>query len=73
LKDQAVGAGGEIQLTDAMARLMKTQDFHAFIYDGQDYDCGSKAGYFEAVAAYAIDHPVIGEQARTIIRGLLDD
>jgi len=40
LKDQAAGAGGEIQLTDAMARLMKQQDFHAFVYDGQDYDCG---------------------------------
>ena len=73
LRDQEAGAGGEIQLTDAMARMMGSQSFHAFEYEGQDYDCGSKAGYFEAVAAYAIDHPVIGEQARTIIRGLLDD
>lgn len=63
LKTQAAGAGGEIQLTDAMATLMGQQDFHAYEYEGQDYDCGSKYGYFEAVLAYALDHPEIGEQA----------
>ena len=68
LKDQAAGAGGEIQLTDAMARLMETQDFHAFVYDGQDYDCGSKLGYFEAVMAFAQTHGEIGEGARTLIQ-----
>jgi UTP--glucose-1-phosphate uridylyltransferase len=68
LKDQAAGAGGEIQLTDAMARLMKTQDFHAFVYQGQDYDCGSKLGYFEAVMAFARTHPDIGEGARELIQ-----
>ncbi|MEP4053473.1 MAG: UTP--glucose-1-phosphate uridylyltransferase GalU [Litorimonas sp.] len=68
LKDQAAGAGGEIQLTDAMARLMNEQDFHAFAYEGQDYDCGSKLGYFEAVMAYARTHGEIGEGARTLIR-----
>jgi len=68
LKDQAAGAGGEIQLTDAMARLMQTQDFHAFVYDGQDYDCGSKLGYFEAVMAFARTHPDIGESAKALIR-----
>ena len=67
LKDQAAGAGGEIQLTDAMARLMKTQDFHAFVYEGQDYDCGSKLGYFEAVMAFAKTHPEIGEDVRDLI------
>ena len=68
LKDQAAGAGGEIQLTDAMARLMQTQDFHAFVYEGQDYDCGSKLGYFEAVMAFAKTHPDIGEDVRALIR-----
>ena len=67
LKDQAAGAGGEIQLTDAMARLMKTQDFHAFVYEGQDYDCGSKLGYFEAVMAFAKTHHEIGEDVRDLI------
>lgn len=67
LKDQAAGAGGEIQLTDAMARLMQEQDFHAVRYDGQDYDCGSKLGYFEAVMAFARDHTDIGVEAREMI------
>lgn len=70
LSDQAAGAGNEIQLTDAMARLMKEQDFHAYEYEGQDYDCGSKYGYFEAFTAFAIDHPEIGEQARALIKSL---
>lgn len=68
LRDQAAGAGGEIQLTDSMATLMKTQDFHAFAYEGQDYDCGSKLGYFEAVMAYARTHPDIGEDVQAMIR-----
>lgn len=67
LKDQAAGAGGEIQLTDAMARLMTQQAFHAFVYEGQDYDCGSKLGYFEAVMAYAQSHPEIGAGAQDLI------
>lgn len=73
LSDQAAGAGGEIQLTDAMARLMQDQSFHAFKYEGQDYDCGSKYGYFEAFAAYAIDHLEIAGQARDLIKKLAQD
>jgi len=68
LKDQKVGSGGEIQLTDAMLRLMGKQDFHAFIYEGQDYDCGSKIGYLEAVIAYAVSHPEIGDRAQKMVR-----
>jgi len=68
LKDQEAGAGGEIQLTDAMARLMEIQDFHAFAYDGKDYDCGSKLGYFEAVMAFAQIHPEIGEDVKALIQ-----
>lgn len=71
LRDQEAGAGGEIQLTDAMARMMGSQDFHAFEYEGNDYDCGSKAGYFEAVVAYALDHPVIGSEARATVERLI--
>ncbi len=67
LKDQAKGAGGEIQLTDAMATLMGRQDFHAFEYVGQDYDCGSKYGYFEAVLAYALTHNEIGAEAKALL------
>lgn len=68
LKTQEAGAGGEIQLTDAMATLMKSQSFHAYEYDGEDYDCGSKIGYFEAVLAFARDHEEIGEEAREMIK-----
>ena len=68
LKTQAAGAGGEIQLTDAMAALMKMQNFHAYEYEGKDYDCGSKYGYFEAVVAFALDHPEIGKDAVDLLR-----
>ena len=71
LEDQGAGAGGEIQLTDAMVRLMDRQTFHAVEFDGQDYDCGSKAGYFEAVLAHAIDHVEIGAEARAMIKAVL--
>jgi UTP--glucose-1-phosphate uridylyltransferase len=67
LADQATGAGGEIQLTDAMARLMRQQAFYAYEFDGHPYDCGSKAGYFEAVLAHALDHEDIGDAARALV------
>jgi len=70
LGEQGKGAGGEIQLTDSMASLMEVQDFHALKYEGQDYDCGSKLGYFEAVLAYALDHAEIGDGARELIERL---
>lgn len=70
LEDQGAGAGGEIQLTDAMVRLMERQSFYAVEFDGQDYDCGSKAGYFEAVLAHALDHDEIGDEAKAMIRAV---
>ncbi len=66
LADQGAGAGGEIQLTDSMARLMEMQNFYAYEFDGAPYDCGSKLGYFEAVLAHAVDHPEIGADARAL-------
>ena len=68
LEDQGKGAGGEIQLTDAMVRLMETQQFFAYEFDGKEFDCGSKAGYFEAVVAHALQHPETAEDARAILR-----
>ncbi|MEM7493826.1 MAG: UTP--glucose-1-phosphate uridylyltransferase GalU [Pseudomonadota bacterium] len=70
LADQGAGAGGEIQLTDSMARLMQDQKFYAYEFEGQKYDCGSKEGYFEAVLGYAVDHPEIGDAARGMIRAV---
>ncbi|MCI4645346.1 MAG: UTP--glucose-1-phosphate uridylyltransferase GalU [Hyphomonadaceae bacterium] len=71
LETQERGAGGEIQLTDSMAKLMEMQDFFALEYDGQDYDCGSKLGYFEAVLAYALDHPEIKDGALDLVKKAL--
>ncbi len=68
LEEQKPGAGNEIQLTDAMAKLMKVSPFFALAFDGTPYDCGSKIGYFRAVCAYAVAHRDIGEEAKTIIR-----
>jgi UTP--glucose-1-phosphate uridylyltransferase len=71
LATQTPGAGGEIQLTDAMQRLMGKQDFHAFKYDGKDYDCGDKLLYLEAFAAMAVAHPELGAKARAVLEDVL--
>ena len=71
LADQQTGAGGEIQLTDAMARLMKVQDFHALEYEGDTYDCGDAVGLLRANVAYALKHEKLGAAARAAVAGLL--
>src|SRR5690606_5114639 len=73
LERQSAGAGGEIQLTDAMARLMMTQPFHALEYEGRSYDCGDKIGYLRAVAAFALANPLHGEAAAATLRAALAD
>jgi len=55
LEKQESGAGGEIQLTDAMLQLMKTQPFYGVKFAGRTYDCGSKIGFLAANLAYALD------------------
>lgn len=62
------GAGGEIQLTDAMAKLINKQPFHGLRYDGQRYDCGSRIGFIEANIAYALRDPEIGAQVKEIVK-----
>ena len=71
LETQPRGAGGEIQLTDAMATLMKTQDFHALEYEGTTYDCGDKIGLLRANVAFALAHPEYGAAARDTLKALL--
>ena len=71
LASQAPGAGGEIQLTDSMAELMKGQAFHALAFDGRSYDCGDKVGYLEAVAAYAVADGDLGQKARSVLQSVL--
>jgi UTP--glucose-1-phosphate uridylyltransferase len=71
LEKQGKGAGGEIQLTDAMAELMKVQPFHALEYEGVTYDCGDKIGLLRANVAFALRHPTLGADARTAVSALL--
>jgi UTP--glucose-1-phosphate uridylyltransferase len=71
LASQAKGAGNEIQLTDAMARLMQTQAFHALRYDGTTYDCGDKIGLLRANVAFALANPELGADARVAVEALL--
>ena len=71
LETQAAGAGGEIQLTDAMAQMIGQQPFHGMTFDGKRYDCGSKQGYVEANLALALAHPEIGSDIRAIAEKLL--
>jgi UTP--glucose-1-phosphate uridylyltransferase len=71
LETQERGAGGEIQLTDAMLRLMEVQAFHAVEFEGRDFDCGSRLGYAEAFVGYALNDPELGADVRAMINKLL--
>nr|WP_255769482.1 UTP--glucose-1-phosphate uridylyltransferase GalU [Maritalea mediterranea] len=61
ISTQAKGAGGEIQITDAMVALMNSQKFTGVKYKGQSFDCGSKIGFLTANVAFALDRPDIAE------------
>jgi UTP--glucose-1-phosphate uridylyltransferase len=71
LENQEKGAGGEIQLTDAMARMIGDQPFHAVTFDGKRYDCGSKVGFVEATLALALEREDMGEDIRAMATRLL--
>ncbi|MEO1220732.1 MAG: UTP--glucose-1-phosphate uridylyltransferase GalU [Pseudomonadota bacterium] len=71
LETQGKGAGGEIQLTDAMARMIGTQPFHAVTFDGNRYDCGSKLGFVEATLALALEREDMGADVREMATRLL--
>ena len=64
------GAGGEIQLTDAMAKLIGVQPFHALTFDGDRHDCGDNAGFIQANIALALERPEIADSIRAFIRDL---
>ncbi len=71
LETQEKGAGGEIQLTDAMAQMIGKQPFHAVTFDGKRYDCGSKVGFVEATLALALEREDMGEEVRAMAKRLL--
>jgi UTP--glucose-1-phosphate uridylyltransferase len=65
------GAGGEIQLTDGIARLMQREPVYAFEFEGKRYDCGSKLGYLQATVEYALKHPSLGGDFANYLRELV--
>ncbi len=61
------GAGGELQLTDGIAELLKEQQVLAYAFDGVRYDCGSKLGYLKATVEYALKHPEVADEFRAYL------
>ena len=65
------GAGGEIQLTDGIARLLQEEAVYAYRFSGKRYDCGSKLGYLQATVAYALAHPQLGADFRRHLKNVV--
>lgn len=70
IRQQPRGVGGEIQLTDGIARLLGKEAVYAYQYSGKRYDCGSKEGFLEATVELALQHPQVGAAFREYLRGL---
>lgn len=68
LEDTGKGAGGEIQLTDAIAELLAEEDVLAYEFKGKRYDCGSKLGYLTATVEYALKHPALKDDFLDYLR-----
>jgi UTP--glucose-1-phosphate uridylyltransferase len=64
IRNNPRGAGGEIQLTDGIAKLMATEGVHAYQYQGKRYDCGSKLGFLEATVDFALKHEEVASPFR---------
>ncbi len=73
IEKQAPGAGGEIQITDAMIRLMARQSFWGLKYRGTTYDCGDKIGFLAANVAFALERPDLGEGFKVALRKIIED
>jgi UTP--glucose-1-phosphate uridylyltransferase len=71
LEGQEKGAGGEIQLTDAMAQMIGQQPFHAVTFAGRRFDCGSKTGFVEATLALALEREDMADEVRAMAKRLL--
>jgi UTP--glucose-1-phosphate uridylyltransferase len=71
LSRQEAGAGGEIQLTDAMLELARKQPFYGLKFEGRSFDCGSKIGFLAANIAYALERDDLGPALRAQLPGLL--
>lgn len=65
------GAGGEIQLTDGIARLMQREAVYSFEFEGKRYDCGNKLGYLQATVEFGLKHPSLGAEFASYLRNLV--
>jgi UTP--glucose-1-phosphate uridylyltransferase len=70
LEETRAGAGGEIQLTDAIARLLLEEPVYGYEFEGRRFDCGSKLGYLEATIHYGLKHPELGDDFRAHLKSL---
>ena len=70
LENIQAGAGGEIQLTDGISRLLAEQQVLAYRYNGVRYDCGSKLGYLQATVEFALHHSEVGDDFAAYLRSL---
>ena len=70
LENIGAGAGGEIQLTDGIAALLKEEQVLAYRYQGVRYDCGSKLGYLQATVVFGQRHPEVGDAFTNYLKGL---
>jgi UTP--glucose-1-phosphate uridylyltransferase len=70
LQNQTPGAGGEIQLTDAIGALLAEEDVFAYEFEGVRYDCGAKLDYLKANMAFAVKHPEIGGEFREYLKSM---
>jgi len=70
LQKVQAGAGGEIQLTDGIAALMREEKMLAYRFKGTRYDCGSKLGYLKAMVALGLKHPEVREEFAAYLKGL---
>lgn len=71
LAETEQGSGGEIQLTDAIAKLLLEEPVYAYQFQGKRYDCGSKLGYLEATIAYALKHPELAQDFKRSLRSFV--
>ncbi len=64
------GAGGELQLTDAIAQLLASEAVLSHQFEGKRYDCGTKQGYLQATVEFALRHPEVADEFRHFLRSL---
>ena len=71
IEKQSPGAGGEIQITDAMIRLSKVQDFHGLKFEGKTYDCGDKVGFLAANVAYGLERDDLSKEFKSALEEII--